>query len=90
MAIGLIFEVPTVTEELYEKIKEQLHPGNAPAEGQLYHAAGKGANGWTVIEVWESQEAARKFFDEKLGERLREAGVQAQPKFFQVHNVIKP
>ena len=60
-----------------------------PAAGQLYHAAGEVPHGWTVVEVWESQEAARRFLDERLGAKLLQAGVQVQPQFFQVHNIIK-
>jgi len=44
---------------------------------------------WTVLEVWESQEAAWRLFDEQLCDTLQQAGVGSR-LFFQVHNIIKP
>jgi hypothetical protein len=51
---------------------------------------GQGENGCYVVEVWESQEAMQRFFDETLGRALQEANITAQPTFFQVYNTIQP
>ncbi len=68
----------------YEKVNELLGidmnsgEGDWPA-GVVSHAAGKTANGWTVVEVWESREAQEKFMNERLGKALQQAGVDRPP-----------
>ena len=91
MAIGVIFESQDLTREQYDRVRDEVAPGNAPPPGLLYHAAGASEHGWRVIEVWESQEAAQRFFDEKVGPALQQVGVSGgQDTFFEVHNIMKP
>lgn len=90
MAVGAIFEGAGVSQAQYEQVRDQVVPGNRPAPGMLYHVAGQGQNGWCVVEVWESQEALQRFFDEKLGRALQEANINIQPRFFEVVNTITP
>lgn len=90
MAIGVIFQEP-ITQSQYEQVKAQVAPDNQPPQGMLYHAAGPSENSFCVIEVWESQETAQAFFDEKLATALQAANVNApQPTFFQVVNIMQP
>jgi hypothetical protein len=56
----------------------------------LYHAAGTGETGMVVFEVWESQEAAQRFFDEKLRQALQAANITVQPTFLQIVNTMQP
>ena len=56
----------------------------------LHHVAAPMANGWRVVEVWESQAAADKFFHEKLGQALQKANINAKPQVAEVHNIMKP
>ncbi len=90
MAIGVIFEAPGVTQAQYEQVSKQVTPENKPAPGMLYHAGGPTANGWCVVEVWESQEAMDRFFQQGLGKALQEANINVQPRSFQVFNIVKP
>ena len=55
----------------------------------IAHAAGPSANGFCVIEVWESQEALQTFFDAQLGQALQAANITAQPTFFEVTNSMR-
>lgn len=89
MAIGIIFEAAGVTQAQYEQARDQAAPGNQPPPGMLYHAAGPIEGGFCVVEVWESQEAAQRFLDEKLGQALQAANIQPQAKFFQVINTMQ-
>jgi quinol monooxygenase YgiN len=50
----------------------------------LYHAAGVGPDGVFVFEVWESQEALQRFFQEQLGQALQQANIDVQPTFIQI------
>lgn len=88
-AVGAVFEA-NISQADYERVLQQVMPGNRAASGLLYHVAGQGENGWYVIEIWESQEALQRFFDEKLGRALQEANITVQPKIFQVANTIQP
>ena len=90
MAVGLIFEGPGVSQAQYEQVKNQVAPGNKAPPGMLYHAGGPTENGWCVVEVWESQEALDRFFQQKLGAALQQANINIQPKSFQVVNTMQP
>ncbi len=60
--------------EGYEQSVEQITGGKSqldslsdwPVEGILMHAAGQGTDGFRVVDVWESEEAAQAF-GEQLG-----------------------
>jgi hypothetical protein len=89
MAICLIFEGP-ITQAQYEQARNEVAPDNKRAAGMLYHVAGPNeSGGWRVIEVWESQEAADRFLNEKLGQALQKANISVQPQKFQVHNIMQ-
>ncbi len=90
MAIGMIFDQPGGTQAQYEQVRDEVCPGNVPPPGMLYHAAGATEHGWCVIEVWESQEAAKRFFDDKLGRALGKVRFSAPPTIFQVANTMQP
>lgn len=94
MAIVLVHEGPDVTREAYEQVvrnmmgKERAEsPSDWPVQGLLAHAAGEGPNGFRVVDVWESEEAAREF-GEKLAPHVRDAGITAQPQIYQAHTFV--
>jgi uncharacterized protein (DUF927 family) len=84
MAELFVLEFEGFDKETYQKVNELLGidmnsgDGDWPA-GLLTHSAGKTANGWTVVEVWESREAQDKFMNERLGKALHQAGVEKPP-----------
>ena len=89
MAVGLIFLGKGVTQAQYDQARQLVSPDNQLLPGMLYHAAGPTSDGWRVIEVWESQEALDRFFQEKLGAALQQAGITVQPEFFPVYNTMQ-
>jgi quinol monooxygenase YgiN len=89
MAIGFIFNNPGQTQEQYDAAVEQLNLAESLPEGWIFHAAGPTEGGWRVVEVWESQEAADAYFQERLGQVLQNVGVSLdKPDSFRVYNVI--
>ncbi len=65
--------------------------GSKSPPGLLYHVEGPIEGGWRVVDVWESQEAVVKFFEETLGQVLQEVGVAVPPpQFWPAHRIIKP
>ena len=91
MAIVLVFQGAGVTQAQYEQVRKEVSPDNKPPAGMLYHvAAPMAAGGFRVIEVWENQAAADKFFQEKLAQALPKANINVKPEVAQVHNIMKP
>ena len=56
-----------------------------------YHIAAPMANGWRVVEVWDSQAAADKCFQEKLAQALPKANINVKPEVTgaQHHEAVK-
>ena len=48
------------------------------------HSAGQGPNGFRVVDIWESQEAAEAF-GEKLGPVLAEVGITDPPQMYEAY-----
>jgi len=89
MAICLIVDGEGVTEAQYDQVHTEV-AGDTPPQGALYHVAGPTETGWCVVEVWESQEAFQRFFDEKLQSALQKAGISSQPRIFPVARIMQP
>ena len=92
MAIAMIFDIPGMTQNQYEQFRGAIAPNNrtSDAPGLLHHIAGPTDGGWRVIEVWESQAAADRFFQDKLAPLFQQANVQiTQPQVFPVHNTMQ-
>lgn len=88
MSIGLVFDAPSVTQAQYDQVRKEVSPDNRTPDGMLYHAGGPTANGWRVVEVWESQEAADRYFKETLGAALQRANISVKPDVFSIHNIM--
>ena len=94
MPVVLIHQGPTLTQERYEETVRRLTgksrmetPADWPVEGLLVHAAGQGEHGFRVVDVWESEEAARGF-GERLTPVLEEVGVKEQPELYSTHTFV--
>ena len=76
MAFGVTHYFPGGTKENYEASIGAVHPsdGSLPA-GQIFHAAGASAGGWTIMAVHESKESWEQFRDEVLMPRMQ-AGIE--------------
>ena len=69
MPVVLIHQGPTLTQERYEAAVAKLlgdrrrlrTPADWPVKGMVVHAAGQGKNGFRVVDLWESEEAAGRF-----------------------------
>ncbi len=89
MAIAFLHEVPGMTQEQYDQTLEAVQRGGRKDEGLIFHVAGPIEGGWRVVDVWESQEAVNKFFQEVLGPALQAAGIAATPpQFWPVHDMF--
>jgi hypothetical protein len=91
MPVAMMVDNPEGSQEVYDKVREQLGLVDKPAGG-IFHVAGPSPNGgWRVIEVWESEEDANRFFKERLEPAFKAVGIagRPQPEFWPVHNYMK-
>jgi hypothetical protein len=93
VAVVAVFE--GVTQEQYEETVRRItggnsrmeSPGDWPVEGLLAHITGQGPNGFRVVDVWESEDAFRRF-GETLVPILQEIGVEEQPEVYPAHTFV--
>ena len=91
MAFVRLFDNPEGTQEQYDAASQQLGiTAETIPDGGLAHVAGPSpSGGWRVVEVWESEEAARAFDEETLLPLLQSVGVERpEPETWPVHNMV--
>lgn len=92
MAYGIVHFFPGGTKEQYEASLAAAHPSRASLpKGQVFHAAGPSAGGWTVVAIHDSKESWERFRDEILMPRMQQGvkgGFTAPPQeqVFEVYN----
>jgi hypothetical protein len=93
MAYGIVHHFPGGTKEQYEASIAAVHPArDSLPEGQIFHAAGPSAVGWTIVAIHESRESWERFRDGVLMPRMRQ-GIKGgfttlpQETAFDVHNL---
>ncbi len=93
MAYAIVHDFPGGTREQYEASIAAVHPGrDRLPDGQIFHAAGASAGGWTVVAIHESRESWERFRDGILLPRLQQGvsgGFTSLPQetAFEVHNL---
>ncbi|MEU3747696.1 MULTISPECIES: hypothetical protein [Streptomyces] len=91
MTIAMLVDNPHGSQEIYDKVRDHLGLQDKPAGG-IFHAAGPSPNGgWRVVEVWESEDDAKRFIQERLVPALQAAGVTPPfptPQFWPIHNYM--
>jgi hypothetical protein len=83
MAIGLLFEIPGMTQEQYDGALQAGGLADSLPSGQILHVAGPMEGGWRVTDVWETREAFDRFAEEVLAPSM--GGQAPQPTEFEVH-----
>jgi hypothetical protein len=91
MAVAMMVDNPEGSQEIYEQIR--AHLGLEKPAGGILHIAGPSPNGgWRVIEVWDSEDEAIRFFQERFVPALRELGIDGPPppsELWPVHNAMR-
>jgi hypothetical protein len=89
----MIMEAPGSTAAQYERTNEIMGirgDDDAP-EGLIQHVAAVDDGGLVIVDLWESEEALGRFYQERLGAALQQAGVAesaSPPRRLQVHNSL--
>jgi hypothetical protein len=95
MAFIRMFQPPNVTAEIYEAVNEKAGVAADPPEGLIFHCAGDAGGNWQILDVWESQEHARRFDEERLTPAI-ESVIGAPPaeaprrQSYELHTIINP
>lgn len=77
---GLIMEFEDFGVETCEKVNERLGIDVASGEGWPVGLQRRDkTGGWIVSEVWASQQDQERFMAERLGQAVRDAGVNRPP-----------
>lgn len=71
MAVVLMINIPGATQEQYDQARDALDP---LGQNQISHQAGPTADGWGVVDVWESRADFDRFLEGPLGAELQRAG----------------
>ncbi|MFK4597071.1 hypothetical protein [Streptomyces pristinaespiralis] len=91
MAVAMLVDNPHGTQEIYDKIRDHLGIEEKPAGG-IFHAAGPGPDGgWRVIEIWESEDDAKRFIKERLVPAFQAVGAGGPPptpQFWPIYNYM--
>ena len=95
MPILGIHHVPSLTQERYEAVVRKLTNGkdrlesasDAGIEGLLVHVAGRGDDGFWIVDVGESEEAVNRF-RRMIKPIAEEAGINEPLKTYPVHTFL--
>lgn len=75
MAYAIVHYFEGATKEQYEASIAAVHPSRMTLpQGQIFHAAGPYAGGWSVIAVFDSKDSWDRFRDDVLMPQMR-AGI---------------
>ena len=94
MAYGIVHHFPGGTKEQYEASIAAVHPTRETLpEGQIFHAGGPSAGGWTIVAIHDSKESWERFRDGILMPRMQQGidgGFTEPPQetAFDVHNLL--
>ncbi|MEU1890317.1 hypothetical protein [Streptomyces pristinaespiralis] len=93
MAVLVVNQAPDWNQELYQATLDRAipDPSNPPA-GLIAHFAAPGAEGgWQVIDVWESEDALRRFLEGAVMPAAKELGAPPfDTKVVEIYNSLIP
>jgi hypothetical protein len=93
MAYAIVHHFPGGTKEQYEASIAAVHPNRQTLpKGQLTHAAGPSAGGWTILVVYDTRENWEKFRDGVLMPRMKQGikggfATPPQETGFEIYNL---
>ncbi len=96
MAIIRILQPQLIDRDTYDKVNEQMDVDATPPEGLLVHSAGDVDGVWQIVDLWESEEHARRFDQERLAPAIAALTGAPPPSghppttVYELHNVVIP
>ena len=77
MAVAFVMDFAGGKREQYDAVLEKMQLAGRMPSGGLEHTAGATAEGWRVVDVWDSREAFERFAQEQIKPFSAEAGMTA-------------
>lgn len=87
MPILMTAVVPGLDAATYDQIAGGVEPKMRSATGFRGHLAYDGDDGWTVLEVWDSEADWREFFEAHIKDHLP---ADATQEITELHNSLLP
>lgn len=87
MPVQMTAIVPGLDAATYDQIVAGVRATMQSAPGFRGHTAYDGDSGWTVVEVWDSEDNWREFFDTNVKDHLPPDATQT---ITEVHNLVLP
>ena len=91
MSVVVIATTPGMSAELYDRSQELMGLAGTLPAGCSTHIAGPSPEGWRVVAVWESADAAREFMAGTLRPAMAELGVAppaVPPTIYPLHALV--
>ena len=87
MAVAIVMDFPGGTREQYDQVVEKMDLGGQMPDGGLHHSAGATAEGWRVVDVWESMDKFQRFAEAKIRPHSAEVGLpEPRMRVVELHN----
>jgi hypothetical protein len=98
MPIVRIVSPDEVTYEVYQQVEAKLDAANNPPDGLIVHTASEVDGKLKIVDIWESEEHAQRFGQERLGPAIEEiVGPDAagpprpdQVQIYEIKAMVKP
>jgi hypothetical protein len=88
MPVMMTSEVAGQTPEGYEAMLGMLGDALRRSPGLMMHTAYPIADGWRIVEIWNSREDAARFFSAHVAPRLPE-NIRPKLTFQPLHGIIR-
>jgi len=91
MSVVVIATTPGMSAQVYDRSQALMGLAGKLPDGCSAHIAGPSSEGWRVVAVWESADAAREFMAGTLRPALSELGVAppvAPPAIYPLHSLV--
>ena len=98
MAIVRMVSPREVTYDVYQQVEGKLDVANNPPDGLIVHTASVVDGKLKIVDIWESEEQAQRFGEERLGPAIMEiAGDQVggppepgQIQIYEIKSMVRP
>ena len=85
--VMIVADVPGQDRAGYDAMRRALGDVLRRAPGLILHTAHPVAEGWRVVEVWETKREADRFFADEVAPRLP-AGIRPKRSVVELHAVV--
>ncbi len=92
MATVMFMHWPEVTKEKYEQVRADVRWETDVPAGAKFHVAWWAADGFHVLDLWDSPGQFQQFVQDRLTAAVQRAGITSQPnvEMSEAHAIFAP